>query len=318
LSALPGVQAVGTISSAPLTGAWSFDEKAQILGENLPEADRQVVTARFAAFNYFQAMGIALVEGRLFRDSELKDSGYGQIVVLNESAAAALFPGRSAVGGKFTVGSNPDRVLEVIGVVKDTRDLRLEMKPRPMFYWQYAFGGAQLVIRSSVSERALAPMVRETIRQADSRILGQSIRTMNGVVSKSVAERRFLMSMLAVYAAVALVIATVGVAGVISCQVAQRTNEFGVRLALGSSRGQLLRLVLLQTGRLVAAGVFLGAILSLASNRLLESQLYEISPGNPWLLLLAGSLIVLAALAASVPPARRAAAVDPNTALRYE
>ena len=116
---MPGVEAVGTISSAPLTGKWTFNERLQIIGQPMPEADRPSLAATFVAFDYFQAMGIPLRDGRFFRDDELNDDGYGRIVILNEAAAALLFPGRSAVGGRFTVGSNPDRALEVIGVVKD-------------------------------------------------------------------------------------------------------------------------------------------------------------------------------------------------------
>jgi putative ABC transport system permease protein len=140
LAALPGVRAVGTMSSVPLTGKWTFSERPKVLGEAeaLPEAARPRVEASFVAFDYFQAMGIPLIEGRFFRDLELDDNGYGKIVLLNESAAARLFPERSAVGGRFTVGSNPDRVLEVIGVVKDTRDVRLEEAPQPRFYWLLA------------------------------------------------------------------------------------------------------------------------------------------------------------------------------------
>ncbi|MCI0538875.1 MAG: ADOP family duplicated permease [Verrucomicrobiales bacterium] len=182
LAALPGVEAVGTISSAPLTGKWTFNERPQIVGQPMPEADRPVLAATFVAFDYFQAMGIPLRDGRFFRDGELKDDGYGQIVILNEAAAAILFPGRSAVGGRFTVGSNPDRVLEVIGVVKDTRDVRLEEKPQPRFYWQYAFGGAQVVVRGKVPAKALVPMLRDAVKQTDSRVRLESVHPMTEIV----------------------------------------------------------------------------------------------------------------------------------------
>ena len=110
----------------------------------MPKADRPSLAGTFVAFDYFPAMGIPLVEGRFFRDGELKDDGVGRLVIINEAAAALLFPGRSAVGGRFTVGDKADRVLEVIGVVKDTRDVRLDERPKPRFYLHYAFGGAQV------------------------------------------------------------------------------------------------------------------------------------------------------------------------------
>jgi putative ABC transport system permease protein len=238
--------------------------------------------------------------------------------VINKAAASLLFPGRSAIGGRFTVGSNPDRVLEVIGVVNDTRDVQLEQKPGPRMYWQYASGGAQILIRSSKPPAALIPMVRETIRQTDSRILSQKIQTMSEIVSATVAERRFLMSVLTVYAFVALGIAMVGIGGVVGCQVAQRTNEFGVRIALGSTRPALFRLILLQVGKLVALGLVAGLAVSFATNRLFASQLFNLSPTDPALLAVVSFTLFAVALGASLVPARRAARVDPLTALRYE
>ena len=318
LAAMPGVEAVGTISSTPLTGKWTFNEKAQVVGQPMPEAERPSLAATFVAFDYFPAMGIPLLDGRFFRDAELKDDGAGQIVIINEAAAALLFPSRSAVGGRFTVGTNKDRVLEVVGVVKDTRDVRLEEKPQPRFYWQYAFGGAQVVVRSAVPSRALMPLLRDAVQQTDRRIIIQEIRPMTEIVSATVAERRFLMAMLATYAFVALGIAAVGIFGVVACQVAQRRHEFGVRLALGASPRGLLRLVLMQTGRLVLAGLAIGLAFSFATNRLLASQLFGLSPHDPFLLMTVSVLLLFVALLASFLPARRAARVDPMVALRHE
>jgi predicted permease len=318
LAALPGVEAVGTISSAPLTGKWTFDEKPQVVGRFVAEADRPSVAATFVAFDYFQAMGIPLVDGRYFHDSELRDDGYGQIVILNEAAAAVLFPGRSAIGGRFTVGSNPDRLLEVVGVVKDTRDVRLEEKPRPRFYWQYAFGGAQVIVRGNASQEALNPMLLGAVKQIDPRVRLDSLTPMTEIISATVAERRFLMTLLAAYAAIALGIAAVGIYGVIGHQVAQRTNEFGVRLAVGASPLGLQRLVLLQAGRLVFIGLLAGLPVSLGTNQVLASQLFGLSPYDPVLLISVSLVLMLVALTASVIPARRAAKVNPMEALRHE
>jgi putative ABC transport system permease protein len=318
LATLPGVEAVGTISSAPLTGKWTFNERPDIVGQSVPLADRPSVAATFVAFDYFQAMGIPLVDGRFFRDDELNDDGYGRIVILNEAAAKILFPSRSPIGGRFTVGSNPDRVLEVIGVVKDTRDVRLEEKPQPRFYWQYAFGGAQVVVRARTPTAALMPVLREIVKQTDSRVRINSIRPMMEIVSSTVAERRFLMIMVATYAIVAVGIAAVGIFGVVAYQVAQRRNEFGVRLALGASPHELLRLVLLQAGRLALVGLTIGLGVSLATNKLLASQLFGVSPHDPLLLMAVSIILLVVALLASFFPARRAAQVDPMEALRCE
>lgn len=318
MAALPGVEAVGTVSSAPLTGKWTFNERPNVVGQSVPEADRPTLAATFVAFDYFQAMGIPLCEGRFFRDDELDDDGYGRIVILNEAGASLLFPGQSAIGGQFTVGSNPDRVLEVIGVVKDTRDVRLEERPQPRFYWQYAFGGAQVVVRAQTPAAALIPMLRQAVKEMDTRVRIESVHPMAQIVASTVAERRFLMIMIAAYAAVALGVAAVGIFGVVAYQVAQRRNEFGVRLALGACPRGLLQLVLAQTGRLVLVGLTVGLGVSFATNRLLASQLFGLSPHDPLVLVTVGITLLLVALLASFLPARRAARINPTEALRYE
>ena len=200
LAALPGVEAVGTISSAPLTGKWTFNERPNIVGQPLPVAERPSLAATFVAFDYFQAMGIPLLDGRFFRDDELNDDGYGRIVILNETAATLLFPEPVGDWRRFTVGSNPDRILEIVGVVKDTRDVRLEERPQPRFYWQYAFGGAQVVVRGRVPAQALMLMLRETVKQTDARVRIDSVRPMTEIVASTVVERRFLTIMVASYA----------------------------------------------------------------------------------------------------------------------
>jgi predicted permease len=318
LAALPGVEAVGTVSSAPLTGKWPITERADVVGRSVPEADRPSLAATFVAFDYFHAMGIPLRDGRLFREDELRDDGYGRVVILNEAAAAVLFPGRPAVGGRFTVGSNPDRVLEVVGVVKDTRDVRLEEKPQPRFYWQYAFGGAQVVVRARVPSASIVPVLRDAVHRTDSRVRVDGVRPMREIVDATVAERRFVMVMVAGYAAVALAIACVGIFGVVACQVAQRRNEFGVRAALGALPRQLVCLVLLWAGRLALLGLVIGLAVSLGTNRLLSNQLFGLSPHDPVLLATISVVLLSAALLASILPARRAARVDPMEALRHE
>ncbi|MBN8246805.1 MAG: ABC transporter permease, partial [Verrucomicrobia bacterium] len=306
IAALPGVEHVGTVSSVPLTGKWTFKERPEVVGRPLPEAERPEVAATFVAFDYFQALGIPLREGRFFRDGELKDDGYGQVVLLNEAAARVLFPNGSAVGGRFTVGSNPDRVLEVVGVVKDTRDVRLEDRPQPRFYWQYAFGGAQVVVRARTPAPVLIPMLRGAVTQTDSRVQVEGVRSLEEIVAGTVAERRFLMTLVTSYAALALGLAVVGIFGVVACQVAQRTDEFGIRLALGASPAGLVRLVLAQALRVVAVGVATGLVLSLGTGRLLASELFELSPQDPRLLGGIGLLTVITALLASAWPARQA------------
>ena len=317
LAALPGVDAVGTISSTPLTGRWTFEEKARVTDRPLPEADRPSLEGTFVAYDYFQAMGIRLTDGRFFRDADLKDDQVSQMVIINEAAATQLFRDRPAVGGRFTIG-NQTRVLEVVGVVKDTRDVRLEEQPRPRFYLHYAFGDAQVVIRSRVPSVAWQALLRGAVRDTDRRVIVHDITAMGDIVSATVAERRFLMIMLAAYAIAALGIAAVGIFGVAAFQVAQRTKEFGIRLALGATPRGLLGLVMTQAGRLALAGLALGLGCSFVTNQLLASQFFGVSPHDPWLLTTVSVALVSVALLASLLPARRAARVDPIGPLRFD
>jgi putative ABC transport system permease protein len=218
----------------------------------------------------------------------------------------------------LNIGASAHRIYEVIGVVKDTRDVRLEEKPPPRLYWHYAFGGAQVVVRSSAPAQVLMPMIHEVVKQTDTRVRIDSMRPMTEIVASAVSERRFLMIMVATYASLALGIAAVGIFGVVAYQVAQRRNEFGIRLALGASPHGFLRLVLFQSGRITLVGLSLGLCLSFATNQLLSSQLFGLSPHDPLLLIIMSATLLLVSLLASLIPALRATRVDPMVALRYE
>lgn len=319
LSAIPGVSAVGTISSVPLTSQWNINEKPQVVGRQVPEADRPIVAANFVAFDYFQAMRIPLIEGRYFFEGELNDDGYGQKVILNQAAARTLFPGASAIGGRFTVGSNPDRILEVIGVVRDTRDVRLEDEARPRFYWQYAFGGAQVVVRTESSPESWVRQMTQAMANFDGRVRVKQVRTLRDIISETVAERRFLMVLLTAYAVVAMGLAAFGIFAVASYQVSRRRMEFGIRLALGSTQGRLFRLALAQVAIPVAAGMLAGFGLSWLVTRVLANQVFGLSPYSPgWILGGCGAVLLLAAITAGFYPARRAASTDPMESLRAD
>jgi ABC-type antimicrobial peptide transport system permease subunit len=162
------------------------------------------------------------------------------------------------------------------------------------------------------------PMMREVVKQTDTRVRIDSVRPMTEIVASTVAERRLLMIMAAAYAAIALGIAAVGIFGVAAYQVAQRTNEFGVRLALGATPGVLLRLVLLQAGRVALIGLVAGLAVSFATNRLLANQVFGLTPYDPLLLTTVSMLLLCVALLATLLPARRAARTNPMEALRYE
>ncbi len=319
IAAVPGVEAAGVISSLPLTGRWTFTESAQPSGPAIPESERPRLVGTFVAFDYFQAMRIPLLAGRFFRPEEMWSGS--KLIIINESAARALYPGLSlpeVVGRRFAVGSNANRPLEIIGVVQDTRDVRLEEKAQPRMYWCWASGGAQFVVRSSLSVSSIIPALRASVESFGRGVILHGIQPLPDIVSGTLAERRFLMLMLAAYAAIALGIAAVGIFGVVAYQVAQRTNEFGVRLALGASPRGLLRLVLFQAGRLALTGLAIGLVISFATNRLLSNQLFGLSPHDPWLLGGVSLLTLSVSLLASALPARRATKVDPMMALRSD
>jgi len=318
LAVLPGVEAVGTIQSTPLTGKWTFSEKTQVFGRLVPVVERPTLAGTFVAFDYFQAMGIPLHAGRFFHPAEQRDDDTPQVVILNNAAVATLFPGESALGKRIVFDNRPERFYEVVGVVADTRDVRLEQRAEPRFYLNFTFGGAQFAVRSAAPARAMIPLLREALNRFGSRVIVHDIQPMTEIVSRTVAERRFLMTLLTAYAFVALGIALVGIFGVVSYQVAHRTSEFGIRLALGASPAGLMRLVLRQALRVVALGVGVGVLLSLGAGRLLAGQLFDLSPHNPWLLCGMSLLTLGAALVASAFPAHRAAKVDPMEALRHD
>jgi predicted permease len=318
LAALPGVEAVGTIQSTPLTGKWTWEEKAQVFGRPVPLAEQPSLAITFVAFDYFRAMGIPLMSGRYFREGELRDDGYAGVAILNQGGAARLFPNETALGKRFSISSSPERFYEIVGVVKDTRDMRLEQSPPPRFYLLYTHGGSQVIVRSAVPAKAMIPMIRDTLKQFGSRVMIYDIKPLAAILSDTVAERRFLMAMLLVYALVALGIGAVGIFGVVAYQVAHRTSEFGIRLALGASPANLMRLVLAQAGQLTLAGVMIGLMLALGVSGLLANQLFGLSPHDPLVLAAVSLMLLCVALLASFLPARRAARVDPMVALRCE
>lgn len=318
LAALPGVQAVGTIQSTPLTGRWTFLERTRVDGIETPETEQLTMGLNMIAFDYFQAMGVTLVAGRFFRDDEMSDRDYPPITILNESAAARLFPGQSALGKRIFYQHNDKKSYEVVGIVKDARDLRIEDKGQPAGYILMAFPDAQFVVRGTGDLAGMAGMLRREVGRFDWRIVVNDVRPMRAIVSGLLAERRFVAILLGSFATIALAIASLGVFGVMAYQVAQRHREFGVRLALGALPRDVKRLVLGWGGRITVLGIGLGIPLALAAGAALRSQLFEISHLDPSVYCAALTLMLASAFWASWLPARRASKVNPMDALRCE
>lgn len=316
----PGVTSAAMINETPLGGGENMN---LLLGEGVPEPPPQqapYADDRRVTPDYFATFGVRVLEGRVFHDSD--DVDRPLVAVLNETAARRLFPGQSAIGKR--VRQEPLSVKDepwytVIGVVADAKLSALDGETRMQIYrslWQNTNYEFTLVAR--LRDASAAAALRQAVRGVDSRLLVSEVATMSEVVAKSLASRRFQMFLLGGFSALALVLTLVGLYGVVSYSVNQRTREFGVRMALGASSGALGRGVLLAAWKLALAGVVLGIGGALAATRTLQSLLFGVNAADPLTLAAVSLLLLLVAGAAAWVPARRAMRVDPMEALRYE
>jgi putative ABC transport system permease protein len=271
---------------------------------------------------YFRVMGIPLVAGRAFDDRDLASAP--RVAIVSRALARQHFPGQDPLGRRLVFGFPPgadDEEREIVGVVGDVRGMALGAEPGPMMYVPYAqepFWGANLVVRSALGPESVAAVVRAQVGRLDKELPVTGIAGMPETLQGSVAQPRFGALLLSLFAATALALAATGIFGVIAYSVSRRTNEIGIRLALGASRPAILRMVVGEGLSLALLGLAVGLPCTLAANRLLAQQLFELSPRDP--VTLAGvalGLLVVAVLAAWVP-ARRAMQVDAMTALRHE
>ena len=316
LTALSGVQAVALANALPLgstrgnTIRFVVPGSAAMRGDILPTAQNCLVTP-----DYFRALGIPLIAGRVY---EPRDIGQSYVIV-NERMARTFWPGESAVGKRFITGPwgpNPTWST-VIGVVGDVKQFGLDSEPTNDFYTLW-YGGTYLLVRTSSDPLALASVVRRQIQALDPTAPVSDVASMQQIVDASSGSRRFTTVLLSIFAALALVLALIGIYGVMSWSVAQRRQEIGVRMALGADQPGIIRLILGRGLRLSVIGLAIGLAATLALSRVLASLLFGTSPHDPWILG-AVSLVMLAVTgAACYLPARRATEVDPLDALRAE
>ena len=315
VATVPGVQDVAAISRLPFSGGNSSRTFNRPGSTKIDQADIRIATS-----DYFQTMGMSLVRGRNFNQSDTKDST--RVTIINEECAKQVFPGEDPIG-QFVENFGPkDEKLQVVGVVGNVRHLALETAPRPELYQPLGQGmwPSLFVVARTAPENPLTllPAVQQAVWNVNKSIPLGNPRTMNEIIARTLLQKKFTMLLLSIFAGAALLLAAIGLYGVISYSVAQRTRELGIRIALGAQRSDVLRLILRQGMTFVAAGVIFGVAASLGLTRLIASLLYGISASDPITFFLLSTALVLVAFVACWLPARRASAVDPIVALHAE
>lgn len=314
---VPGVEMAAAVSGGlPLTGSWSRTS-VSLPGKGELEGDDDSIDLRTVSPEYLQVLRIPLRRGRYL--NEFDRQGSEPVVVINEAAARKYWPGEDALGKRILMSST-DRA--VVGIVGDIRHLGPERPPRQEAYipmGQNRMIGAELVLRTHGDPLQVFPAVREAIwRVNPNQLLRTENLTLEAYMDRLIAQRRFLMALLALFGMLGLVIAAAGVYGVMAYVVAQRTGEIGVRMALGATPGDILRMVLRRAAVLVFAGLVIGGVAAWYLSTTVQSFLFEVQPQDVRIFAVAVVVLALAGVLASVVPARRAARVDPVIALRYE
>jgi predicted permease len=317
LRQLPGSEVVGLINRTPLNGGTNI---TAVYRKDDPNLASHFVEHRWVTRDLFEAIGVPLLAGRLWTDGELQDTAITKVVI-NETMARQLFPEGNAPGG-WVDARFDDEGFGVIGVVADTREMGHAREAPPSMYLPYPGrwgpSGLLVAVRAASDPMALAPSVRQIVRELDPDLPVYSVRLLSDAIGQRLDRRRFSMSLLAVFAGLALLLGGTGIYGVISFSVAQRTREMGVRLALGASRRSVRRLVLGQALGLALPGVLVGLAASLAAGRVLGSLLFEVKVADPLTYIGVALALTAVCAAASLVPALRATRVDPVTSLRAE
>jgi len=322
VQALPGVQSAAVAGNLPLT----YDGDSMPIGiegrTDPPPDQRPDVILRVVGPGYFSTMGIPLVRGRDFREQDKADSA--RVVIVSEKTARHFWPGENPIGKRLKPGSTNRNIpwIEIIGVVKDVRQNDFVSEPKMQMYIPYqqlnSFAPNALVVRTNVEPLSLTGAVRNAIWAVDKDQPVSNLRSMDEIVSEAVARQRFSMLLLGIFAALAMVLAAVGIYGVMSYSIAQRTREIGLRIALGAQKSDVLKMILRQGLRFVAAGLAIGLAASFVLTRVMASLLFGISATDPATFVSISLMLIAVALLASYIPAVRAMKIDPMLALRYQ
>jgi putative ABC transport system permease protein len=319
--ALPGVQSVGAVSVLPLSGGGSSGS-FRIEGRDHPQNQSLPHGARWAATpDYFKTMGIPIIRGRYFEERDSADST--PVAIIDESLAKKYWPNEDPVGKRISFEGGPNNRIwrEIVGLVGHVKHSDLEGESRAQYYLphqQRAQSGMALVVRTSTDPNSLAGSVRGVIKALDTDLPVFRVRTMDQFVADSMTQRRFALLLIGIFAGLALLLAAIGLYGVMAYSVTQRTHELGLRMALGAQAADVLKLVVKQGMLLAMIGLGIGVVFALLLGRAMKTMLFNVSTADPMIYLAIAATLAAVALIACFIPARRATKVDPMVALRYE
>ncbi len=316
LQALPGVTSVGVINKLPLGGAGSNN---RMIPESAAIATRPTADIRTVNPDYLPTMGIIVYEGRTFDESDRNRN----VALISKSTAERIWSGQSPIGKRFRFGAVTRPLIEVIGVAADIRGVALDHQPEftaYVPYWQgsFNFRGVSFTVKTLGEPSTLSAAIRAAIRDIDSDIPLSAFRTMDDVMAESLAQRRFQMDLVLLFGLVAVVLAALGIYGTMSYAVAQRTNEVGIRIALGAEPRSVIREVLTDALRAVTIGLLIGLPIALATAAGMRSFLFGVAGQDPVTFLVTCVVLCVIAVFAAYIPARRASKIDPMIALRND
>ena len=319
LGALPEVTSVGGTSFLPLAGVGPATSFWRADAPQPPPAERPVADARPVTVGYFKAMNIPMLAGRDVAEGDTADRD--PVAVINETFARQIYPGDNPIGRKFILNLGNEKPHEIIGVVGDVKLATLEGEIRPTAYLssrQYAFGLMSFVVRTTGDPGRLGPAAVRVIRQIDPLLPVSAVRPLEEVFAESIARPRLTAVAMSVFAIAALLLAALGVYGIVAYSVSQRSREFGIRVALGAQPGQIVRMVVGQNLRIVAFGLVAGLLAAIPATRLLRGLLFQVGPNDPLTFVAIGVTLAVVAAVASYLPARRGTQVDPVVTLKAE
>jgi predicted permease len=312
VAALPGVGAVGAVSYLPLSNSESL---GYIWVDGFANSKGQMAEGRGVTPQYFAAMSIPLIAGRYFTEDD--DSKAERPIIINQRFAQLYFAHRNPLGGRIRQEDN--QWSTIVGVVADVRHSSLEETPQPQMYGpSYDLNGAYIAVRSLLPRSTVASELRSTLKSLDPGLPFGDVRTMGDLVSEATARRRFQTSLLTVFAAIALLLALVGLYGLMAYAVSRRTRELGIRMALGAQRTDVMLLVLKRAALLLGLGLVSGLACSWIATRAIKAFLFGVGEHDPATILFVSVLLAVCGLIAALVPARRAASIDPMQALRTE